>query len=144
MQNVNLNRLLEHGAEPRGTRTSSGERSTPTGWIKKDDNVTAQELMFSNGYKVLAVQIEGQKAVIKGAEAWLRWYEAMNKGHVQSVVGQWLEGLAKEAPKDGNKPLSGAPKEAAQEDDRVAKLESEVTDIKSMMGEILGHVKKAS
>ena len=144
-QYANLNRLLEQGAEPRGRRSATGERSTPTGWVTKKENVGGQELEFGNGYRVLAVQVEGQKAVIKGPEAWLNWYRAMEAHHIQSVVGEWLERLAKEssstpAAKEAHRAVAETKERPS--DDRVDALEAKVTGLEAGVGEILSLLKQ--
>ncbi len=95
-QYANLNRLTalrDQGIAPQGRRSATGpqERSKPTGFVKKSGNVTLAELEFSNGYVVSALQVEGQKAIIKGPEAVLRLLEGIANGHVQECYDAWLK-----------------------------------------------------
>jgi hypothetical protein len=69
-------------------------RSTPTGWLQERGDVRAQELEFDNGYRVLAVQVLGQKAVIKGAGPWKDFIN--HNEDVISLVQEWLNGVEKE------------------------------------------------
>lgn len=140
-QFANLNRLLEQGAEPKGRRTGQGERSSPTGRNFDAGEVLGAELQFSNGYKVLAVQIKGQKAVIKGPEAWLNFYKAMKDGTVQDVVGKWLDMLAKDSHNETVTSQASEAKPHEPEPDRVEALEQDVTSLKEGMEQILGILK---
>lgn len=64
-------------------------RSTPTGWLREKGDVRAEELQFDNGYRVLAIQVMGQKAVIKGAAPWRSFIEHENV--VRDLVSEWLK-----------------------------------------------------
>lgn len=111
MAYANLSRLVDlrsQGIEPRGRRSQGPvERSRPTGYTCKAGNVTLQELEFSNGYVVGALQVEGQKAIIKGPEATARVLEAIQKGYVQECYNAWLEhvskGLSSVPPSDASR-----------------------------------------
>lgn len=173
MAYANLNRLLslrEHGVEPRGRRSATGpqERSRPTGWSFKSGNVTISELEFSNGYVVGALQVEGQKAIIKGPEATLRLLEAVNKNHVQECYDAWLQHVSKglgrvaesdavhseqtgkgghvigavhgeaEASEEKSPPNGGR----SQTEERFQALEEDVTSIKGALDEIVGLLKQ--
>lgn len=174
MAYANLNRLLSlraEGIEPRGRRSATGpqERSRPTGWTFKSGNVTIQELEFSNGYVVGALQVEGQKAIIKGPEATMRLLEAVQKNHVQECYDAWLShvnrGLGRvaesdvvhaeqkgreghtigavhgetEAVKETGPSENGGRPEA---EERIERLEEDVTSIKGALDEIVGLLKQ--
>lgn len=73
----------------RFSSASAGQgRSTPTGYAQEEGDVRAQELQFDNGYKVLAIQVLGQKAFIKGAGPWRDFID--RSGSVVKLVKEWL------------------------------------------------------
>lgn len=79
-------------------RSKTAEKSSPTGWSRSVGTVTGQELRFPNGYTVMALQIEGQKSIIKGARAWLGVLSAVETEALQTIVSEWLERIAHTTP----------------------------------------------
>lgn len=173
MAYANLNRLVDlrqQGIEPRGRRSQGPvERSRPTGYAYKAGNVTLQELEFSNGYVVGALQVEGQKAIIKGPEATANVLEAIKKGYVQECYNAWLEhvskGLSSVPPSDASRSERAgkghvlgvvhgeteasqesrtevqSPERAAQEE-RLDRVEEDVASIKDALDQIVGMLGK--
>lgn len=162
---ANLNRLSqlrEQGVAPQGRRSTTGpqERSKPTGFTHKAGNVTIQELEFSNGYIVGALQIEGQKAIIKGPEAMMNFLVAVDKGYVQEAADAWLKHVDKglrtvtvsnavrAEQSDKGHPIPALPDKGASSDSttqavgeategRIGQLEETVDNMGSQLNEIL-------
>ena len=169
MTYANLNRLVdlrEQGVEPRGKRSQTGptERSRPTGWAFKAGNATLQELEFSNGYVVAALQVEGQKAIIKGPEATMRLLDAIEKGFVQECYDAWLQHVSKglgripesdasraergsqghpvhRAPEASQEEGSAQESERAETEGRLEKVEGDIADIKTALSDIVTFMK---
>ncbi len=70
------------------TQNAGAGRSRPTGYSEEEGDVRAQELQFDNGYKVLAIQVLGQKAFIKGAGPWRDFTGRIDS--VKKLVSNWL------------------------------------------------------
>lgn len=82
-----------------GISPSAGRgRSTPTGYSLEEGDVTGQELQFDNGYKVFAIQVRGQKAVIKGPGPWKDFVESGES--VDRLVNQWLAHMQERHPNE--------------------------------------------
>jgi len=155
---ANLNRLLElrdEGIGPRGRRQQGPiERSQPTGWTAKHGEISVQELEFSNGYVVMALQIPGQKGIIKGPEAALGLLEAIKSGEAEACISEWLEHVSKglKGVQAGRhtEERRGAPhelpaetrKETAEERREIDSLKADVADIKSAMADIMGFIQQ--
>lgn len=159
-QYPNLNRLLElrdEGVAPKGRRQRGpvSERSKPTGWETKSGDTTLQELKFSNGYVVMALNVPRQKAVIKGPEAALGFLEAIKRGEVEACISEWLEHLSKELndiPSGRHvreaKPLSVHTEGEHEEhpdpsqSEEFDSLKADVAEMKSAFAEVLSFVKQ--
>lgn len=141
--------MLLQGKEPAGPHgkrnvgNEGTEKSQATGWSLRKGLANGQELQFPNGYTVLAIQIEGQKSLIKGPQAWLNLLKAMEAGDIQAVVNDWLERISKgmekmdpdavvhhETPDRRSVPRDGEP-------DRVAALEAKVDGLFDKMEDLI-------